>query len=79
MSNYVYNDEFATITGTIFGSDFDTQYKALEIAVNSKADLAGPVAHTGTHTIATLVVTGTTTLDDLTVNGTASLDGGTWA
>ena len=67
MSNYVYNDEFATISGTIFGSDFDVQYKALEIAVNSKADLAGPVTHTGTHTIT-----------DLVVSGTVDIDGGTW-
>ena len=68
MSDYVYNDEFATISGTIFGSNFDVQYKALEIAVNSKADIAGPVTHTGTHTIV-----------DLVVSGTADINGGTWA
>jgi len=67
MSDYTYNDEFASISGIIYGTDFDVQYKAIETAVNSKADIAGPVVHTGTHTIVNLVV-----------SGTVDIDGGTW-
>tara|TARA_R110002012_G_scaffold156209_3_gene317084 strand:- start:11542 stop:11748 length:207 start_codon:yes stop_codon:yes gene_type:complete len=67
MSNYSYNDEFSSISGIIYGTDFDAQFKAIEVAVNSKADIAGPVTHTGTHTIA-----------DLVVSGTVDIDGGTW-
>ena len=67
MSDYTYNDEFASISGIIYGTDFDVQYKAIEAAVNSKADIAGPVTHTGIHTI-----------DNLVVVGTVDIDGGTW-
>ncbi len=67
MSDYTYNDEFATITGVVYGTDFDVQYKAIEIAVNSKADIAGPVTHTGTHTFVDFVAT-----------TSVSIDGGTW-
>lgn len=67
MSNYTYNDEFASISGIIYGTDFDVQYKAIEVAISSKADIAGPVTHTGTHTIETLSVT-----------GAVFIDGGTW-
>lgn len=68
MSNFVYNDEFETITGTIDGSDFDGHFKALEIAIASKANLAGPQTLSGTHTVVNLVVSGTT-----------DINGGTWA
>ena len=52
MSDFVYNDEFATISGTIEGSSqFDPHFVAIETAIASKADKAGPVTHTGTHII----------------------------
>ena len=68
MSDYVYNNEFASITGTIDGSDFDGQFENIETAVASKANIAGPLTHTGTHTFGNLVVSGTVTIN-----------GGTWS
>lgn len=50
MSNYIYNDEFDGISGTIDGADFDPHFAAIETAIASKADIAGPVTHTGAHT-----------------------------
>lgn len=59
MSNYVYNDDFLSITGTIDGSDFHSHFNGIETAIATKADLAGPQTLTGTHTFSgTLNVTG---------------------
>jgi len=69
MADYNYNNEFQSISGTIDGSDFDPHFAAIETAIASKADIAGPVSHSGTHTFVNLTVTGTATLD---------LNGGTW-
>ena len=68
MTDFVYNNEFQSITGTIDGSDFDGHYQNIETAIASKADIAGPLTHTGTHTFVNLVVT-----TDVDING------GTWA
>lgn len=69
MSDYNYNNEFQTITGTIDGTDFDPHFSSIEAAIASKANIAGPETHTGTHTFDNLTVTGTATL---------SINGGTW-
>jgi hypothetical protein len=67
MSNYVYNDEFLTKTGFIVGSDdFHPHHVQLETVIATKADTAGPVTHTGTHTFS-----------DISVSG-GTIDGGTW-
>lgn len=68
MSNYIYNDEFKNISGIIDGTDFDPHFSAIETAIASKANIAGPLTHTGTHTFVNLVVT-----TDVDING------GTWA
>ena len=79
MSDYTYNDYFATVTGTITGTPYDTEYKAIETAVNSKADIAGPVTHTGTHTFASLVATtadiNAGTIDATTIGATTPAAG----
>ncbi len=63
MSNYVYNDEFKTISGIIDGTDFDPQFSAIETAIASKANLAGPQTFTGTHTFVDLVVSSPVTIN----------------
>ena len=77
MSDFVYNDEFATISGTIEGSSqFDPHFVAIETAIASKADKAGPVTHTGTRTIATLVAsTAFTSSTAATFSGTFTATG----
>ena len=67
MTDYVYNDEFASITGTIDGSDFDGHFSNIETAIASKADSAGPVTHTGQHTFV-----------DFVALASVSIDGGVW-
>ncbi len=66
MADYNYNDEFETISGVIYGSVLDTQFKAVETAVNSKGNIADQ-SWTGTHTF-----------NNVTVNGTIDIDGGTY-
>ena len=53
----------------IKGSEFTTEYTAVQTAVNSKGDSASPT-FTGTVTAADLTVTGTFTVD--------TIDGGTY-
>ncbi len=67
MTDYVYNDQFTNIIGTIDGSDFDSHFSNIEIAIASKANSAGPVTHTGQHTFVDLVAT-----------TSVSIDGGVW-
>lgn len=63
------------------GSELDTEFTAIQTAVNSKANTASP-SITGTATIATLAVTGNETVGGtLTVTGAfeaASVDGGSF-
>lgn len=51
------------------GAEIDAEFDAIETAVNSKSDTAGPT-FTGTVTVANLTVTGTTTV--------TTIDGGTY-
>lgn len=58
-------------TGKIVrGSEFDTEFSAVQTAVNSKADKASPT-FTGTATIAGLTVSGTFTLGGVAITATA--------
>jgi len=59
VTDYVYNDEFDGIVGVIEGSQFDPHFAAIETAIASKADIAGPVTHTGTHTFGGVFVNST--------------------
>ncbi len=68
MSNYIYNDEFKTISGIIDGTDFDPHFSAIEVAIASKANIAGPQTHTGTHTFV-----------DMEVTGSVDINGGVWS
>lgn len=89
MSNYTKATDFASkdalISGNpsklVRGSEINTEFAAIQTAVNSKADLASPT-FTGTLTAATVAVTGNQTIaGTLTVTGAltaATIDGGTY-
>lgn len=89
MSNYTKATNFASkdalSTGNplklVRGSEINTEFDAIETAVNTKADSASPT-FTGTVTVVTLAVTGNETVGGtLTVTGAleaASLDGGSF-
>jgi hypothetical protein len=89
MSNYTKATAFtakdALSTGNpsklVRGSELDTEFAAIQVAVKSKADSASPTI-TGTATIAVLSVTGNETVGGtLTVTGAleaASLNGGSF-
>ncbi len=76
MSNYTKSTDFAIkdslSTGNpsklVKGTEIDTEFSAIQSAVNSKADKANPT-FTGTLTAANLTVSGTFT---------ATVDGGTY-
>lgn len=76
MSNYTKSTDFAIkdslSTGNpsklVKGTEIDTEFSAIQSAVNSKADKANPT-FTGTITAANLTVSGTFT---------ATVDGGTY-
>lgn len=89
MSNYTKATDFASkdalASGNplklVRGTEINTEFAAIQTAVNSKADLASPT-FTGTLTAATVAVTGNQTIaGTLTVTGAleaASVDGGTF-
>ena len=89
MSNYTKATNFtakdALASGNpqkiVRGSEIDTEFVAIQTAVNSKADSASP-SISGTATIAALAVTGNATVGGtLVVTGTleaASIDGGSF-
>ena len=82
MSNYVKSTNFTAKdslpTGdankVIRGSEFDTEFDALQTAIGTKADLASPT-FTGTATFDGLTATGTVNLSG--ANVTTNIDGGT--
>ena len=82
MSNYVKSTNFTAKdslpTGdankVIRGSEFDTEFDALQTAVGTKADLAGPT-FTGTATFDGLTATGTVNFTGANVS--TNIDGGT--
>lgn len=89
MSNYVKSTNFTAKdslpTGdtnkVIRGSEFDTEFDALQTAIGTKSDLAGPT-FTGTATFANLTATGTVNLTGATVSNlgtvtTVDINGGT--
>jgi len=89
MSNYVKSTNFTAKdslpTGdankVVRGSEFDTEFNAIQTAVGTKADLAGPT-FTGTATFANLTATGTVNLSGATVSDlgsitTVDINGGT--
>ena len=89
MSSYTKATNFATkdalITGNplklVRGTEINTEFDAIEVAINTKADAASPT-FTGTLTVATLAVTGNETVGGtLTVTGAidaASINGGSF-
>lgn len=89
MSNYTKATDFAAkdalSTGNalklVRGTEINTEFAAIQTAVNTKSDLASPT-FTGTVTAATLAVTGNQTIaGTLTVTGAfeaASIDGGSF-
>ena len=89
MSNYTKATDFAAkdamASGNplkiVRGTEINTEFAAIQTAVNSKADLASPT-FTGTLTAAAVDVTGNQTIGGtLTVTGAltaASVDGGTF-
>ena len=89
MSNYVKSTNFTAKdslpTGdtnkVIRGSEFDTEFDAIQTAIGTKSDLAGPT-FTGTATFANLTATGTVNLTGATVSNlgtvtTVDINGGT--
>lgn len=89
MSNYTKATDFAAkdtlASGNpskiVRGTEINTEFAAIQTAVNSKADIAGPT-FTGTVTIPTLAVSSNGTVGGtLTVTGAfeaASVDGGSF-
>jgi hypothetical protein len=89
MSNYTKATNFASkdalSTGNplklVRGTEINTEFDAIETAINTKADAASPT-FSGTLTVATLAVTGNETVaGTLTVTGAleaASVNGGTF-
>ena len=89
MSNYTKATDFAAKDSLssgnpakiVRGTEINTEFAAIQTAVNTKADLASPT-FTGTLTAVTLAVTGNETVaGTLTVTGAleaASVDGGTF-
>jgi hypothetical protein len=89
MSNYTKATDFAAkdtlASGNpskiVRGTEINTEFAAIQVAVNSKADIAGPT-FTGTVTIPTLAVSANGTVGGtLTVTGAfeaASVDGGSF-
>jgi len=89
MSNYTKATDFASkdalASGNplklVRGTEINTEFAAIQTAVNSKADLASPT-FTGTLTAVTVAVTGNQTIaGTLNVTGAltaASVDGGTF-
>ncbi|MAY04328.1 MAG: hypothetical protein CMB25_01830 [Euryarchaeota archaeon] len=77
MSQYTKATNFSSKDSLVSGSalkvvkgqELDAEYDAIEVAVNSKADITNP-NFTGTLTVTNLNVTGTTTL--------VKVDGGTF-
>ena len=78
MSNYVKSTNFTAkdslpsgdANKVIRGSEFDTEFNAIQTAVTTKADLAGPT-FTGTATFADVNVSGTVTAGTIDLNGGA--------
>ena len=66
-TNFAAKDALATGNPlkVVVGTDIDTEFNALQSAVNSKADKASPT-FTGTVTIPTLIVSGTATIGTIT-------------
>lgn len=89
MSNYTKATDFAAKDALstanplklVRGTEINTEFAAIQTAVNTKADLASPT-FTGTVTAVTLAVTGNETVGGtLTVTGAfeaASVDGGSF-
>jgi hypothetical protein len=89
MSNYTKATDFAAKDALssgnpskiVRGTEINTEFAAIQVAVNSKADIAGPT-FTGTVTIPTLAVSNNGTVGGtLTVTGAfeaASVDGGSF-
>jgi hypothetical protein len=71
VSNYVYDNAFDSISGTITGTPFSSEFNKIEIASATKGNIANQT-WTGTHVFATATVV------TLTVSGVTSIDGGTW-
>lgn len=76
MSDYTFSNDFSVKDGLttgnpskkILGSDFDTEFEAIETAVATKADKASPT-FTGTATFDVVTTTGTTTIASADING----------
>lgn len=89
MSNYTKATDFAAKDSLgsgnpakiVRGTEINTEFAAIQVAVNSKSDTASPT-FTGTVTIPTLAVSANATVaGTLTVTGAleaASVDGGTF-
>lgn len=75
MTDFTYSNEFLGITGTIDGGDFHGLFQDLMSSINSKADRAGPVTHSGTHTFTNITLTGTLTAQTVDLQGTLSMSG----
>jgi hypothetical protein len=71
VSNYVYDDAFDTISGTITGTAFSSEFNKIDVASASKGNIDAQT-WTGTHVFATATVV------TLTVSGVTTIDGGTW-